>query len=124
MASIHARFGECDEEQLPSYSRIILVGTHADQISLKKSCLEQILSVVKEKDYSNILMDEPNRVIVDNTTAGMGEREDEDIGKLRDTIHKFVRGNLSPVSWVEFRDVLQLFVGKPVVQLSEVYECA
>ena len=130
MASIHARFGEGGEAQLPSYPRIILVGTHADQLrpdQSKRKCLEKILSVVMEKDYSNILMDELEGIIVDNTTAGTGEREDKGIGQLRETIHKFVRDNLSedtPVSWVEFRNVLQLYVGKPVVQLDEVYICA
>ena len=127
MASIHARFGEGGEASCP---RIILVGTHADQLrpdQSKRKCLDKILSVVMEKDYSNILMDELEGIIVDNTTAGMGEREDKGIGQLRETIHEFVRDNLSkdtPVSWVEFRNLLQLYVGKPVVQLDEVYRCA
>ena len=130
MASIHARFGGGGEAQLPSYPRIILVGTHADQLrpdQSKRKCLDKILSVVKEKDYSNILMDELEGVVVDNTTAGMGEREDKGIGQLRETIYEFVQDNLSkdtPVSWVEFRNVLQPYVGKPVVELDEVYRCA
>ena len=118
MASIHARFGGGGEAQLPAYPRIILVGTHADQLGPDQKCLDKILSVVMEKDYSNILMDELEGILVDNTTAGMGEREDKAIGQLRETIHDYVRDNLSkdtPVSWVEFRNVLQLYVGKPVV---------
>ena len=117
MASIHARFGEGGEASCP---RIILVGTHADQLGPDQKCLDKILSVVMDKDYSNILMNKLEGIIVDNTTAGMGEREDKRIGQLRETIHEFVRDNLSkdtPVSWVEFRNVLQLYVRKPVVQL-------
>ena len=127
MAFIHARFGGGGEAQLPAYPRIILVGTHADQLGPDPRCLDKILSVVMEKDYSNILMDELEGILVDNTTAGMGEREDKGIGQLREIIHEFVRDNLSkdtPVSWVAFRNVLQLYVRKPVLQLDEVYRCA
>ena len=132
MASIHARFSRVGEAQLPPYPRIILVGTHADQLKpgqSKEECLAKVFSAAKEKEYSNILMDGVDGVVVDNTTAGMGEREDKGIGQLRETIHEFVQGNLSkdtPVSWVEFRNVLQFYVesNQPVVQLDEVYRCA
>ena len=139
MASIHARFARPGESgNLPSYPRIVLVGTHADKLGqsererqkASQHILNNISSAIKGKDYSNMLMDGDCIVhVVDNTTAGMGQSEDKEIKKLRDKIHGFVQDKLcmpTPVSWVQFRKVLQLHVKKdhPVLSLDEVIKYA
>ena len=126
MASIHARFGRVGKSaNLPRYPRILLVGTHADHLTTgqsKQDVFKKIRSSTKGKDYSNMVI---SGMVVDNTTAGMGEEEDKEIKKLRDNIHLFVQDKLcvaTPVSWVQFRKVLQLHVKQdhPVLSLDKV----
>ena len=130
MASIHARFGRVGKSaNLPRYPRILLVGTHADHLKAgqsKQDVLKKIYSAIKGKDYSNMVI---SGVMVDNTTAGMGEEEDKEIKKLRDIINQFVQDKLcvaTPVSWVQFRKVLQLHVKQyhPVISLDKVRKYA
>ena len=135
MASVHARFGRsrvAKSEKLPHYPRILLIGTHADRLisddseqEKSKACqdvLNKIYSAIKGKEYSNLVME---GMVVDNTTAGMGEEEDGKIKELREHIHRFVQDKLcvaTPVSWVQFRKVLQLHVKQdhPILSLDDI----
>ena len=69
MASIDARFGTIGQSiQLPSYPRIIVVGTHADQlapgqpIQARKEAIAQVLSkisaAIKGKEYADMILDD------------------------------------------------------------------
>ena len=66
---------------LEPYPRVMLVGTHLDQLVSKggnpAKVLESLYSQYKDKRYEDLVMPFP-RVIVDNTTAGQ-DKEDEDL---------------------------------------------
>ena len=138
MASIHARFGSTAQQQgtVPDYPRIILVGTHADQLApgrphkerkaVAGAILNKLFASIKGKEYADMVL---SGMVVDNTTAGMGSQADSDFEKLRRTVYSFVQDKLSkemPVSWVHFRKVLQLHTKreKPVISLDEVCSIA
>ena len=138
MASIHARFRSSDQQQrrVPDYPRIILVGTHADELApgrpdkerkeAAEAILNKLFASIEEKEYADMVL---CGMVVDNTTAGMGSRADPDFEELRRTVYSFVQDKLSedmPVSWVHFRKVLQLHTKreKPVISLDEVYSIA
>ena len=137
MASIHARFGSSSQKgTIPGYPKIILVGTHADQLApgrphkerktVAEAILNKLYTSIKGKEYADMVL---CGMVIDNTTAGMGFRADSDFEVLRRTVYNFVQDNLSeemPVSWVHFRKVLQLHTKreKPVISLDEVYSIA
>ena len=63
--------------------------------------------------------------IVDNTTAGMGEGEDEAYKYLRDEIHKFDSNTLivkTPIKWVLLRKVLQVLVRESEKNIITLHE--
>ena len=80
--SIHARFGTVGQSgQLSTYPRIIVVGTHADQLALgqpfqaRKEVIEQVFSkissAVEGNEYADMILD---MVMVDNTCAGKSDQ--------------------------------------------------
>ena len=98
MASIHARFGMVDQSgHLPAYPRIIIVGTHADQLApgqplqAKKKVIEQVFSkisaAVDENEYADMIL---GRMIVDNTLAGQSDQTGSGFGELHQLITTFV----------------------------------
>ena len=138
MASIHARFGSSAQQQrtVTDYPRIILVGTHADQLApgrpdkerkeAAEAILNKLFASIEGKEYADMVL---CGMVVDNTTAGMGSRADPVFEMLRRTVYSFVQDKLSedmPVSWVHFRKVLQLHTKteKSVISLDEVYSIA
>ena len=88
--------------QLLEYPRIMLVGTHGDQAD--EAAIEQeIKSHCTKKPYSDMLYLPP--LVVDNTTAGKGEGEDQGFRTIRARVHEMASGKLSvrtPVKWVLF----------------------
>ena len=111
MASIHAMLGStASEETVPKFPRIIPVGTHGDdpRVKVKKSdIIHQLNSECKGKAFVHLLKE---GVIVDNTTAGLGEREDPDFGYIRREAFEFAGKDLSvhtPIAWVLFRRVFK-----------------
>ena len=115
----HDRFG-----QVVEYPRIMLVGTHGDQAD-KAAVQKKIDSFVNDKLYSGMLCPPP--LVVDNTTAGKGEEEeDPGFSVIRARVHEMTSNKLSvrtPVTWVLFRKVLKN-LDKKVMQFSEVSEVA
>ena len=98
-------------ESKPSFPRILIVGTHADQIKSKK-----VLQVQKElesscvgKAFNEIIL---NRFVVDNTKAGKGKDEDPQYKEIRKEVSEFAMSLCveTPIAWVSFRKVLQKFV--------------
>ena len=141
MAAIHARFGGGQEQgKLPSYPRILLVGTHADQLQVgsgshhkKKILRKQIVSrmcemfyeSIKGKEYADTVI---GAVVLDNTTAGTS-KPDPGFQEIQETVYSFVRDMLTietPVNWIHFRKVLQLHIKKlkKVVSIDQVYSIA
>ena len=141
MAAIHARFGGGQEQgNLPSYPRILLVGTHADQLQIglgthhrKKILRKQVASKlcemfyesIKGKEYANMVI---GTVVLDNTTAGTS-KPDPGFQEIQETVYSFVRDKLTietPVNWIHFRKVLQLHIKKlkKVISIDEVYSIA
>ena len=138
IASIHARFGNTEQQgMVPGYPRIILVGTHGDQLApgqpfeekkrLASEILHQLDASFEGKGYADMVLG--TGLVVDNTTAGKGALADSGFKELHSAIFTFVHEKLStetPVSWVHFRKVLQLHTKKmkPVIKLDEVYSIA
>ena len=141
MAAIHARFGGGQEQgKLPSYPRILLVGTHADQFQVgsgshhrKKILRKQIVSrmcemfyeSIKGKEYADMVI---GTVVLDNTTAGKSNA-DPGFHEIQETVYRFVRDKLTietPVNWIHFHKVLQLHIKKlkKVISIDEVYSIA
>ena len=137
MASIHARFGTVGQSgQLPTYPRIIVVGTHADQlapgqpIQARKEVIAQVFSkissAVEGNEYADMILD---MVMVDNTCAGKSDQTGSGFEELNHLIATFVKEKLTketPISWIHFRKILQLYIKekKPVMSLEEVYSIA
>ena len=128
MASIHSRFGMIDQSgQLPAYPRIIIVGTHADQLApgqplqAREEVKEQVFSKISAavKGYANMII---GRVMVDNTLAGQSDQTGSGFEELHELISTFVEKRLTtetPISWIQFRKALQLHT-RPVIFLKEV----
>ena len=132
MALIYARYRD---STLPNSPRVVLVGTHADQIApdrpheeqkrLASRALDELLASIKTKECADMVL---GGVVVDNTTAGMGLLADPGFKKIRQIVYSFVHDKLTinaPVSWIHFRKVLQVAKKqKPLMQLEEVYSIA
>ena len=127
MAAIHARFGDSQEQgKLPSYPRILLVGTHADQLQvgsgthhskkiLRKQAASRMCDMfyesIKGKEYADMVI---GTVVLDITTAGTSNA-DPGFQEIQETVYSFVRDKLTietPLNWIHFRKVLQLYTRK------------
>ena len=123
MASIHAHLARFQKGVLPDYPRMIAIGTRGDKLSPEKKdeIRENVMHTIKKKAFVNIV----KRVcIVDNTTAGMGDKEDKTYKYLREEIYKLASEKLvvkTPIKWVLFRKVLQVLVreSKNIITLRE-----
>ena len=105
---------------------IILVGTHADQLTERemtaKEILDKIYLSIVGCPYSMMVLD---GFIVDTTKRG--EAEDKEISKLRKTITQFTEMNEHevPACWIPFRNALiQYKQNQPVISLDEVQKVA
>ena len=121
--------------KVDSYPRVMLIGTHLDQLVSKgcnpavvtKTVLESLHSQYKDKTYADLLMPSPG-YIVDNTTAGQ-DKEHPTFQTIRDCVHGFAATNFTvptPIAWVLFRKVMQAIsqANKPVMRYSEVIAVA
>ena len=136
MASIDAHLSQRNAGAvLDPYPRIMLIGTHLDQLVSKgcnpavvtKTVLDSLHFQYKEKKYADLLMPSPGYV-VDNTTAGQ-DKEDPAFQTVRECVHEFVATNFTvptPITWVLFRKVMQAFsqANKPVMRYGEVVAVA
>ena len=117
------------DEEAPKYPLVLPVGSHGDDVSVKErkdEILEKLSTEFTDKAFSDIVLD---GAIVDNTTAGKGELEEDNTFKLiRTIVNKFATKNLAirtPITWLLFRKVFQRYARsqkKPVVPLEEVKE--
>ena len=111
---------------LPKWPKIMIVGTHGDQLELedKREVLNRLESSCEGKAFNDIVID---RLVVDNTTAGQGKKEDPGYQTIRKKISKFAN-SLSiptPIAWVSFRKVLQKSVGStPILHYEQIIPIA
>ena len=66
-------------------------------------------SYYKDKEYFQLI---DKTLIIDNTTSGKGENQDPNLLKIRNILCRFTHDKLmvkTPVSWILFRKVIQLF---------------
>ena len=134
MANIHGHLAKYDDKGgLVEYPRIVAVGTRGDKLTdAEKSevkanllrCLKDTSESQKDKTFLQLLQD---IVIVDNTTSGKGEEEDEAYKYLRKEIYDFTSEKLvvrTPIKWVLFRKVLQSLTEKSVNTITLREACA
>ncbi len=124
MSTVHAHFLKRDDKNVPlGYPRVLPVGTRGDQ--LKKEDKEEVLKELNKSFEGKAfceLLKEP--LIIDNTTAGI-DTEDPAYQRIRDEIFKFTTEELkelTPITWVLFRRLIQLVVAekkKNVLSLNE-----
>ena len=110
-----------------SYPNIIPVGTHGDDEFVKnnsKEIIQAITEACKNKSFASAV---EKCLIVDNTTAGRGVKEDSNYDVIRRKVTSLAE-KLScdtPITWVLFRKVLsQLSKSKPIATISEIHEAA
>ena len=108
---------------------IIPVGTHGDAVANEEECEEILDAISKGCEYKGYASMVKNGYIVDNTTAGKGDKEDGKYADIRKQVCFFAKDATitvpTPSSWVLFRKVLnELSKKKAIPSLSEVKEIA
>ena len=109
MATIHSHLSRKTKKGgLVEYPRILGIGTHGDLLNeeQKQKVIEQFETHCENKAFLELLDHEV--FIVDNSNA----QTDPGFSKLHEIIQRFATENLvvkTPVSWVLFRKVLQMF---------------
>ena len=130
MSTIHATLLEKHSLDGRNNSpQILPVGTHGDDPSVKrnKDVFSHLSAACSNKAFSNLLLD---GVIVDNTTAGKGEKEDPSFQIIRQAADSFATTDVAirtPIKWVLFRKVFKGYAKekeKPVISLESVKDLA
>ena len=111
-----------------SYPKIIPVGTHGDDEFVENNS-DVIIQTVTEACIGKSFASAVEKcLIVDNTTAGKGVKEDSNYDVIRKKVSNFAEGlscDPTPITWVLFRKVLsQLSKLKPIATISEIHEAA
>ena len=110
-----------------SYPKIIPVGTHGDDELVKNNSeviIQAVTEACKGKSFASAV---EKCIIVDNTTAGRGVKEDSNYDVIRKKVSNFAEGLScnTPITWVLFRKVLsQYSKSKPIATISEIHEAA
>ena len=110
-----------------SYPKIVPVGTHGDDEFVKNNS-EVIIQAISEACMGKSFASAVEKcLIVDNTTAGRGVKEDSNYDVIRKKVGNFAEGLScdTPITWVLFRKVIsQLSKSKPIATISEIHEAA
>ena len=115
-----------ENDVLVKYPKILLVGTHADDLKVKESrkkIVDSLNEACESKSYESI---SEGCFIVDNTTAG-SNHEDKSYAIIRRKIHSMGEELAvdTPLSWILFRKYLTEYSkSNPVVKISEIKEIA
>ena len=107
---------------LPPCPRIMIVGTRGDSVSSEKAqkVLKEVESSCNERAFQDLVID---KLIIDNTTAGQGRKEDPGYRRIRKKIHEFTHSLTAPtpLAWVSFRKVVQKAAAdSPVLSYEQV----
>ena len=123
MATIHASASKGKSKM--DYPKIIPVGTHGDDEVVKNNSeviIQAITEACKGKPFASAV---GKCLIVDNTTAGRGVKEDSNYNVIRKKVRNFAGGTDTPITWALFQKVLsQLSKSKPIATISEIHEAA
>ena len=110
-----------------SYPKIIPIGTHGDNEFVKNNS-ELIIQAISEACMGKSFASAVEKcLIVDNTTAGRGVKEDSNYDVIRKKVGNFAEGLScdTPITWILFRKVIsQLSKSKPIATISEIHEAA
>ena len=120
---------------LPPYPKVMMVGTRGDTVRLpvgtrgdkvqsEEQVLKSLRSACEGASFVDLIIDE---LIIDNTTAGKGQREDPGYKRIRKQIHDFAQSLTvpTPLAWVSFRKVVQKAVANnPILSYSKVVAIA
>ena len=109
---------------LPPYPNVMMVGTRGDKVRSKKQVLKSLHSACEGASFVDLIIDE---LIIDNTTAGKGQREDPGYKRIRKQIHDFAQSLTvpTPLAWVSFRKVvLKAVANNPILSYSKVVTIA
>ena len=110
----------------PDFPKIMIVGTHGDQIKSKEEesqVIEDLKSSCTGKAFNDITL---KRIVVDNTKAGK-ENEDPGYKVIRKEVSKFANSLCveTPMAWVFFRKLLQTYAGgKSILPYNEIVPIA
>ena len=113
---------------LPDFPKIMIVGTHGDQIKSKEEELQvvnELKSSCKGKAFNEIILNQI--IVVDNTKAGKGKDEDPGYKEVRKEVRKFANSlcTQTPIAWVSFRKVLKKCVGStPILSYKQIVPIA
>ena len=113
---------------LPDFPKIMIVGTHGDQIKSKEEelqVLSELESSCKGKAFNEIILNKI--IVVDNTKAGKGKDEDPGYKEVRKEVSKFANSlcTRTPIAWVSFRKVLKKCVGStPILSYEQIVSIA
>ena len=113
---------------LPDFPKIMIVGTHGDQIKSKEEelqVLSELESSCKGKAFNEIVLNQI--IVVDNTKAGKGKDEDPGYKEVRKEVSKFANSlcTRTPIAWVSFRKVLKKCVGStPILSYEQIVSIA
>ena len=113
---------------LPDFPKIMIVGTHGDQIKSKEEelqVLSELESSCKGKAFNEIILNQI--IVVDNTKAGKGKDEDPGYKEVRKEVSKFANSlcTRTPIAWVSFRKVLKKCVGStPILSYEQIVSIA
>ena len=130
MSTIHATLLEKHSlDGRNNFPQILPVGTHGDDPSVKrnKDVFSHLSAACSNKAFSNLLLD---GVIVDNTTAGKGKKEDLSFQIIRQAADSFATTDVAirtPIKWVLFRKVFKKYAKenkKPVISRESVKDLA
>ena len=107
----------------PGYPRVIPIGTRGDELKARGQDPDEVLKVIddsfKEKAGLRHVMIKP--VIVDNTTSGRADSEDPGFERVRKDIFGITSSDLkkrTPISWILFRKLLQLYITSQKCQVN------
>ena len=109
---------------LPPYPKAMMVGTRGDKVRSKEQVLKSLHSACEGASFVDLIVDE---LIIDNTTAGKGQREDPGYKRIRKQIHDFAQSLTvpTPLAWVSFRKVvLKAVANNPILSYSKVVTIA
>ena len=129
MASIHVSLTDKSSGSIPEYPRIITVGTHGDDQQVKahkKEIIDKVSQKCEGKAFTHLI---GKSFVVNNKSAGKGDREDPTFKEIRKEVHQFTSQSsvtiATPVAWVLFRKVLQKVAERqPILTYKEALEVA
>ena len=107
-----------EKKNNPGYPRVMPIGTRGDELKQRGKDPKEVLKVVedslKSKPAMYNVLKQP--IVIDNTTSGKGVEEDPGYQIVRQAMFDMTSSQLkkkTPIAWILFRKLLQLFQRSP-----------